>query len=177
MMRIGHGYDVHAYGEGDSVVLGGVQIPSERGLIAHSDGDVVLHALCDALLGAAGLGRRRSCATLHDASRVLCRYRAPEILLGATNYDKGVDMWAVGCIVAEMFIGKPLLPGKHALDQLRMVIELLGIPSDDELAALPEPEYAAFVRSPTARPAAPRATRRARSGVRRWRRSIAKFVK
>ena len=56
MMRIGHGYDVHAFGEGDAVVLGGVQIRSERGLIAHSDGDVVLHALCDALLGAAGLG-------------------------------------------------------------------------------------------------------------------------
>lgn len=56
MMRIGHGYDVHAFGEGDAVVLGGIQIPSERGLIAHSDGDVVLHALCDALLGAAGLG-------------------------------------------------------------------------------------------------------------------------
>ena len=56
MMRVGHGYDVHAFGEGDSVVLGGVQIACERGLIAHSDGDVVLHALCDALLGAAGLG-------------------------------------------------------------------------------------------------------------------------
>ena len=56
MMRIGHGYDVHAFGEGDSVVLGGVQIPCERGLVAHSDGDVALHALCDALLGAAGLG-------------------------------------------------------------------------------------------------------------------------
>ena len=56
MMRIGHGYDVHAFGEGDSVVLGGIKIPCERGLIAHSDGDVVLHALCDALLGAAGLG-------------------------------------------------------------------------------------------------------------------------
>tara|TARA_B100001093_G_scaffold475645_1_gene501368 strand:- start:1147 stop:1635 length:489 start_codon:yes stop_codon:yes gene_type:complete len=56
MMRIGHGYDVHACGTGDAVVLGGVQIPWERGLIAHSDGDVVLHALCDALLGAAGLG-------------------------------------------------------------------------------------------------------------------------
>ena len=56
MMRIGHGYDVHAFGAGDAVVLGGVQIPWERGLIAHSDGDVVLHALCDALLGAAGLG-------------------------------------------------------------------------------------------------------------------------
>ena len=56
MMCIGHGYDVHAFGAGDAVVLGGVQIPWERGLIAHSDGDVVLHALCDALLGAAGLG-------------------------------------------------------------------------------------------------------------------------
>ena len=56
MIRIGHGYDVHAFGEGDAVVLGGIQIPCERGLIAHSDGDVVLHALCDALLGAAGLG-------------------------------------------------------------------------------------------------------------------------
>ena len=44
-MRIGHGYDVHAFGEGDSVVLGGVQIPCERGLIAHSDGDVVLLSL------------------------------------------------------------------------------------------------------------------------------------
>lgn len=55
-MRIGHGFDVHAFGEGDSIILGGVRIPHERGLIAHSDGDVLLHALCDALLGAAGLG-------------------------------------------------------------------------------------------------------------------------
>lgn len=56
MMRIGHGYDVHAFGEGDFVMLGGVRIPSDVGLVAHSDGDVVLHALCDALLGAAALG-------------------------------------------------------------------------------------------------------------------------
>lgn len=55
-MRIGHGYDVHAFGEGDHVVLGGVTIPFEKGLVAHSDGDVVLHALADALLGAAALG-------------------------------------------------------------------------------------------------------------------------
>jgi len=55
-MRIGSGFDVHAYGPGDSIVLGGVRIPHSRGVIAHSDGDVVLHALCDALLGAAGLG-------------------------------------------------------------------------------------------------------------------------
>ena len=55
-MRIGHGFDVHAFGEGDFITLGGVRIPHSQGLIAHSDGDVLLHALCDALLGAAGLG-------------------------------------------------------------------------------------------------------------------------
>lgn len=55
-MRIGHGFDVHKFGEGDFVTLGGVQIPYERGLVAHSDGDVALHALCDALLGACALG-------------------------------------------------------------------------------------------------------------------------
>lgn len=56
MIRIGHGYDVHRFGDGDHVILGGVTIPYEQGLIAHSDGDVVLHALADALLGAAALG-------------------------------------------------------------------------------------------------------------------------
>jgi 2-C-methyl-D-erythritol 2,4-cyclodiphosphate synthase len=55
-MRIGSGIDVHAFGPGDFVMLGGVRIPHSRGVVAHSDGDVVLHALCDALLGAAGLG-------------------------------------------------------------------------------------------------------------------------
>ncbi|MBU2709771.1 2-C-methyl-D-erythritol 2,4-cyclodiphosphate synthase [Zooshikella harenae] len=55
-MRIGHGYDVHRFGDGNAIVLGGVAIPYHQGLVAHSDGDVLLHALCDALLGAAGLG-------------------------------------------------------------------------------------------------------------------------
>ena len=55
-IRIGHGYDVHAFGEGDFIVLGGVKIPHSAGLLAHSDGDVVLHALSDALLGALALG-------------------------------------------------------------------------------------------------------------------------
>jgi len=55
-MRIGHGYDVHRFGDGDNVVLGGVSIPFHQGLVAHSDGDVVIHALCDALLGAVALG-------------------------------------------------------------------------------------------------------------------------
>lgn len=54
--RIGHGYDVHALDEGLRLVLGGVEIAHTKGCIAHSDGDVLLHAICDALLGAAALG-------------------------------------------------------------------------------------------------------------------------
>ena len=55
-MRIGHGYDVHRLVEGRDLILGGVKIPYERGLLGHSDADVLLHAVSDALLGAAGLG-------------------------------------------------------------------------------------------------------------------------
>jgi 2-C-methyl-D-erythritol 2,4-cyclodiphosphate synthase len=55
-MRIGHGFDVHKFGEGNFITLGGVQIPYSQGLIAHSDGDVALHAVSDALLGACALG-------------------------------------------------------------------------------------------------------------------------
>ena len=55
-IRIGHGFDVHAFGEGGHVMLGGVRVPHDRGVLAHSDGDVVLHALCDAMLGALALG-------------------------------------------------------------------------------------------------------------------------
>ncbi|WP_312320859.1 2-C-methyl-D-erythritol 2,4-cyclodiphosphate synthase [Stenotrophomonas sp.] len=55
-VRIGQGYDVHAFGEGDHIMLGGVRVPHDRGVLAHSDGDVILHALCDAMLGALALG-------------------------------------------------------------------------------------------------------------------------
>lgn len=56
MMRIGQGFDVHAFGPGDHVMLGGVRVTHAQGVLAHSDGDVVLHALCDALLGSLALG-------------------------------------------------------------------------------------------------------------------------
>jgi 2-C-methyl-D-erythritol 2,4-cyclodiphosphate synthase len=55
-VRIGHGYDVHRFGDGDFIVLGGVNIPCHSGFIAHSDGDVLLHSLCDALLGSIAAG-------------------------------------------------------------------------------------------------------------------------
>ena len=54
--RIGQGYDAHRFKEGDHIIVGGVKIPFDKGMAAHSDGDVALHALCDALLGAAALG-------------------------------------------------------------------------------------------------------------------------
>lgn len=56
MVRIGHGFDVHRFCEGDHVMLGGVRVPHDHALEAHSDGDVAIHALCDAMLGALGLG-------------------------------------------------------------------------------------------------------------------------
>ena len=56
MMRIGQGFDVHAFGDGDHVTLGGVHVSHHHGVIAHSDGDVVIHALCDAIFGALALG-------------------------------------------------------------------------------------------------------------------------
>lgn len=56
MIRIGHGFDVHAFGEDRPLIIGGVEVPYHTGFIAHSDGDVALHALTDALLGAAALG-------------------------------------------------------------------------------------------------------------------------
>ncbi len=55
-IRIGQGFDVHAFGPGDHLMLGGVRVPHDRGVQAHSDGDVVIHALCDAMLGALALG-------------------------------------------------------------------------------------------------------------------------
>ncbi len=97
-MRVGIGYDVHAFGPGDHVTLGGVRIAHSQGVRAHSDGDVLLHALCDALLGAMGLGDigqhfpdtdarwkgadsrvfLRHCAELMHERRLAARERRPD---------------------------------------------------------------------------------------------------
>ncbi len=98
-MRIGHGYDAHRLAAGRRLVIGGVTIPYERGLAAHSDGDVLLHALCNALLGAAGLGDIGRHFPDSDAqykdmdSRVLLRRVAlllKEQSLGISNIDTTV---------------------------------------------------------------------------------------
>ena len=66
-------------------------------------------------------------------------YRAPEILLGSTLYSKGVDMWAVGCILGEMLLGKPLFPGSSTLDQLQKVMHVTGFPSPEAVGNLRSP--------------------------------------
>ncbi len=87
-MRIGQGYDAHRFKRGDNIILGGVEIPFDKGLAAHSDGDVLLHAVCDALLGAVALGDIGSHFPDSDpglkdvSSRDLLR-RVTELLRGA----------------------------------------------------------------------------------------------
>ncbi len=95
-MRIGHGYDAHRFTAGRPLILAGVHIPHDRGLAAHSDGDAAIHALCDALLGAAGLGdigthfpdtdaRFKDMDSRHFLEQVHARLQAQE--LGILNVD------------------------------------------------------------------------------------------
>jgi len=66
-------------------------------------------------------------------------YRAPEILLGSPKYTKGVDIWSVGCIFGELLLGKPLFPGSSALNQMERILEVTGMPSQDDLLSLNSP--------------------------------------
>ena len=99
-MRVGQGFDAHAFQVGGKLVLGGVHIPHDRGLAAHSDGDVVLHALCDALLGAAGLGDIGRHFPPDDAtyknidSRILLR-KVVELVSGADLRIANADITVV----------------------------------------------------------------------------------
>ena len=86
--------------------------------------------------------------TVHDANKASAEnsvltdyvatrwYRAPEIILGSTSYTKAVDMWALGCIVAEMFTGKPLLPGSSTVDQLDKILDTCGRPDGAAVTAM-----------------------------------------
>jgi 2-C-methyl-D-erythritol 2,4-cyclodiphosphate synthase len=125
-MRIGQGFDAHRFSDGDHVMLGGVRIPHERGLAAHSDGDVLLHAICDALLGAAALGDigkhfpDTSQSFKGIDSRILLR-RTREILAGAGYRVVNLD----GTIVAE----RPKI-APHVAAMRACIAEDLGVPFD-----------------------------------------------
>lgn len=125
-IRIGQGYDVHAIGEGDHIMLGGVRVPHRCGVLAHSDGDVVLHALCDAMLGALALGD----IGVHfppsddrwkgaDSSRFVSHCN--ELLR-----ERG---WQVGNADITVICERPKV-GPHALAMRETVAQLLGIALD-----------------------------------------------
>lgn len=122
-IRIGQGYDVHAFGEGDHIMLAGVRVPHSRGVLAHSDGDVALHALCDAMLGALALGD----IGVHfppsddrwkgaDSSRFVSHCN--ELLR-----ERG---WQVGNVDITVICERPKV-GPHALAMRETVAQLLAI--------------------------------------------------
>lgn len=124
--RIGHGYDVHKLEEGLPLVLGGVAIPYDKGFVAHSDGDVAIHALCDALLGAAALGD----IGLHfpDTSDDFAGIDSKVLLRRVVDmlYDHG---YAIGNVDCTIRMQRPKL--RPHIDQMRAVLaETMGVGVD-----------------------------------------------
>ena len=125
-MRVGQGFDVHAFGPGDAVPLGGVRVPHSRGVVAHSDGDVLLHALVDALLGAAALGDLGTHFPSSDS-----RWQ------GAASADflsYSVDMlrqrgWRIANVDVTVVAERPRL-SPHVPAMRARLAELLGLPLD-----------------------------------------------
>lgn len=125
-MRIGQGFDVHAFGEGDHIMLGGVRVPHDRGVLAHSDGDVVLHALCDAMLGALALGDIGEHFPPSDP-----RWKGAD----STDFLRHCDAllrehgWRVGNADVTVVCERPKV-GPHALAMRERIAGVLGVPVD-----------------------------------------------
>jgi 2-C-methyl-D-erythritol 2,4-cyclodiphosphate synthase len=124
--RIGHGFDVHAFGEGDHVMLGGVRIPFARGLDAHSDGDVVIHALCDALLGALALG---DIGTHFPPADPRWRDADSRAFLRHCNALVRERGWALGNADITVICERPKV-GPHAATMRAMLADDLGVDVD-----------------------------------------------
>lgn len=127
MMRIGHGFDVHAFGGDGPLIIGGVHIPWQQGLLAHSDGDVALHALTDALLGAAALGDIGKLFPDHDPAFKNADSR--QLLRDAWQYIQAKDYQLANAditLIAQIPKMAPYIP------QMRLFIaEDLGCQLDD----------------------------------------------
>ena len=122
-IRIGHGYDVHQLAEGLTLTLGGVAIPHSKGCVAHSDGDAVIHALCDALLGAAALGD----IGLHfpDTSGEF-KGMDSRILLRRTADIIAAEGWSIGNVDCTIILQAPKV--RPYIDSMRREIaDCLGL--------------------------------------------------
>lgn len=124
--RIGQGYDVHAFGDGDHVMLGGVRVPHACGVLAHSDGDVALHALCDAILGALALGDIGVHFPPTDARWKGADSRAFVRHCDALVRERG---WRVGNCDITVVCERPKV-GPHALAMREVIAADLGIDLD-----------------------------------------------
>jgi 2-C-methyl-D-erythritol 2,4-cyclodiphosphate synthase len=139
-IRIGHGFDVHAFAEGRRLIVGGVDIPYARGLLGHSDADVLLHAICDALLGAAALGDIGKHFPDSDArfkgidSRKLLRHVA-ELLAG-----RG---WQVGNVDATIIAQAPKM-APHIASMREHIAEDIGIAAEQVNVKATTTEYLGF---------------------------------
>ena len=112
--------------------------------VLHRDmkpSNILLNAECH--IKVADFGLARSIASTESESQPLLTdyvatrwYRAPEILLGSTKYTKGVDMWSMGCILAELLLGKPFFPGTSTLNQLDRIMEITGRPSQEDIESI-----------------------------------------
>lgn len=126
-VRIGQGFDVHAFGEGDHVMLGGVRVAHTRGIVAHSDGDVALHALCDAMLGALALGDIGTHFPPSDARWKGADSRAFVRHCDALLRERG---WRVGNADITVICERPKV-GPHARAMREAIAADLGIDIDD----------------------------------------------
>ena len=126
MMRVGHGYDVHRLVSGRKLILGGVEIPWETGLLGHSDADVLVHAVMDALLGAAGLWDIGHAFPDNDPA-----YEGIDsmILLGRVREMLEEKGYTVGNIDATVLAQRPKLAG-HIPQMRRNIARVLGVEED-----------------------------------------------
>lgn len=127
--------------------------------VLHRDlkpSNILLNSNCD--LKICDFGLARVCDTSHDHTGVLTEYvatrwyRAPEVMLNAKGYTKALDIWSVGCILGEMINNKPMFPGKHYLDQICKIQEVLGSPGKDDLSFITNPKAQLYVSSLPHRP-------------------------
>lgn len=124
MMRIGHGYDLHRLVEGRTLMLGGVRIDSARGLRGHSDGDVVLHAVCDAILGAMAVGDIGQ--HFPDTDERFRGVASSELLRHVVKLMSDEE-WKVGNLDVTICAEQPRL-APHRLAMRRRIAELLDVP-------------------------------------------------
>merc|ERR1711988_1284739 len=111
--------------------------------VLHRDlkpSNILVNSNCDLRICDFGLARITD--PTHDHEGMLTEYvatrwyRAPEIMLSARGYTKAIDVWAVGCILAEMYLGRPLFPGQHYIEQLTLIFSILGSPSQEDMAEI-----------------------------------------